>query len=219
MRRFSFNIDLRKGDREASTPPQKRAYQPRPEADGYQMSSTLAEQRQAVRLWPQFQRSLEALPVVEETLEEWDDPHLGAEYVRIYQVSLEKVLDAEPGFSQEEKTENHCFFSPDGTKHLVSRLLARPNTRINEIRALPTGQVIRLYYENSGGIEQPLDNLFEQGLSGIEEDTGHFARWPHYVLRFFILTPSDSYLESVFRGVCFYDAESGEIVAEEANKF
>ncbi len=208
MRRFSFNIDLRKGGQERA----------RPEADGYQMSSTLAEQRQALRLWPSFQRTLEALPTVEQTMQEWDDPHLGAEYVRIYQVSREKVLEAEPGFTQEEKTETHCFFSPDGTKHLVSRLLARPNARLNEIRALPNGLIIRLYYENTAGTEQPLDNLFEQGLAGIEEDIGHFARWPNYVLRFFILTPSESYLESVFRGVCFYDAESGEIVTEEATK-
>lgn len=180
------------------------------------MSRALSEQRQALRLWPQFQRDLMALPAVEETLEEWNDPHLGAEYVRIYQVSLDKVIEAEPGFSQESKTENHCFFSPDGTKHLVSRLLERPNARINEIRALPDGQVVRLYYENTGGPEQPLDNLFDQGLSGVEEDTARFSRWPHYVLRFFILTPQEEFLESVFRGVCYYDHEAAEIVTEEA---
>lgn len=218
MRRFSFNIDLRQGGDGDSPPPKpQRKRQPPPVADGYQMSSALSEQRQSMRLWPQFQNALEALPPVVETLDEWDDPHLGAEYVRIHQVSLAKVLEAEPGFSQQDKTEDHCFFSPDGTKHLVSRLLLRPSARVNEIRALPNGQVIRLYYENTGGPDQQLEDLFEQGLYGLEDDIARFAKYPHYVMRFFILTPREQYLESTFRGVCFYDPESGEIITEEAD--
>ena len=216
MRRFSFNIDLRKKGSSSRKKSKQRSSRPPLSADGYEMSDTLSEQRQNMREWPRFQHLLEQLPEMVEPLDEWDDPHQAAEYIRVYEVTRKKILKSAPGFSQEGKTETHCFFSTDGTKHLVSRLLERPNNRINEMRLLQTGQVIRLYYENSEGPEQSLEDLFEKGLLGLEEDVARFARYPNYIMRFFILTPHEVYLESTFRGVCFYDGERGEIVTEEA---
>ena len=161
------------------------------------MSSSLQEQRQALGEWPRFQAHLEALPKLTQTLEPWSDPNLGSEFVRVYQVSMQKILDSAPGFRQEEKTENHCFFSADGTKHLLSRLSNRPYQRISEMRLTPQGTLIRLYYEKSSGPDQSLEDLFEHSLLGLDEDTPRFARYPHYVLRFFLLNPQGEYLESV----------------------
>lgn len=215
MRRFSFKIDLTKTDKLSSAPAKPKKGPP-PVADGFEMSGDLALQRQSLRAWPQFQAELEGLPDIQGTLEPWADENLAAEYVRIYQVSRQKVSDSAPGFGQEKKTETHCFFAPDGTKHLVSRLLARPHDRINEIRFSPDGTLIRLYYENCGGESQSLEDLFEHGLLGLEEDTPRFAQFPHYAMRFFILQTEGEFLKASFRGVSFFDPDSGTILTEEA---
>jgi len=216
VRRFSFHIDLRKKDGDSS-PKKPRSKSTAPEvADGFEMSGDLAERRQFLRAWPSFQRHLLELCEVTETLEPWDDPHLGAEYVRIYQVSKQKILDAEPGFSQQEKMETHCFFTPDGTKHFVSRLLSRPHDRLSEIRLNSDGELVRLYYEKSEGPAQSLDDLFEHGMLGLEDDVARFARYPNYVLRFFLMVVNGEYLDSTFRGVCYYDPQSGQVLTEEA---
>ncbi len=182
------------------------------------MSSDLVGQRQFLKAWPSFQRALYRLPEVTETAEEWSDPNLGAEYVRIYSVSKNKVTEAEPGFSEAGKTESHCFFCSEGTKYLVSRLLDRPHDRINEIRLSPDGQLVRLYYEKTTGDHQYLDDIFEQGLLGLDQDEDRFARFPNYVLRFFLLKPVGAYLQSTFRGVSYFDSEQGKIVSEEAKQ-
>lgn len=215
MRRFSFNIDLRK-DKSGKAPSKPRQSQAPAQADGFQMSGDLAEKRQFLRAWPGFQKTLMGLPEVVDTTEPWEDPNLAAEYVRIYQVSLQKVLDAEPGFHQLGKTETHCFFGQDGTKHLVSRLLSRPHHRLNETRLSQDGQIARLYYENTGERLQSLDDLFERGLLGLEDDEARFARYPEYVMRFFLLVTQGDLLASTFRGVCYFDPESGGIVTQEA---
>lgn len=218
MRRYSFNIDLTKKDGLKKSKPEKNSAPPPGAADGFQMSGDLADQRQFLQAWPSFQRALHKLPKVVKTAEVWDDPNLGAEYVRIYEVSKEKVTEAEPGFCEAGKTETHCFFTPDGTKHLVSRLLARRQDRINEIRLSPDGQLVRLYYENSGGPQQSLEDLFEQGLFGLDQDSARFGRFPNYVLRFFLLIPKGEFLDSTFRGVCIFDPETGKILTQEANQ-
>ena len=182
------------------------------------MSHSLAEQRQALRAWPSFQRALYQLPDLVDTSQEWEKPHIAAEYVRIYQVSKEKVLEAEPGFSEAGKTETHCFFSTDGTKHLVSRLRERPQERVNEIRLRPNGELIRLYYENTQGQLQKLDDLFEHGLLDLQDDVGRFARYPNYVMRFFLLLPEGELLKSTFRGLSYFDQESGQVITEEAEE-
>lgn len=216
MRRFSFNIDLRKDKKSAGqTKPQKRS-KARPSADGFEMSSALAEQRQNLRAWPSYQRTLETLPNLLGTTAPWSDEHLAAEYVRIYNVSKQKLLDAAPGFGHEKKLETHCFFQPDGTKQLVSRLLANPHQRVNEIRLSPDGQLVRLYYENTGGELQNLDEIFEAGLLGLEDDLNRFSRFPNYVMRFFLLVPQLDCLESTFRGACYYDPENHAVVTQEA---
>lgn len=217
VRRFSFNIDLSGKDGSTPAPPKQKRSAP-PVADGYEMSDGLSEQRQALRAWPSFQRALSRLPDLLGTSEEWDNPHIAAEYVRIYQVSKEKVLEAAPGFAQEGKSETHCFFSPDGTKHLVSRLLERPQERVNEIRLRPNGELIRLYYENTQGPSQRLDDLFEQGLLDLQDDVGRFTRFPNYVMRFFLLLPEGECLKSTFRGVSYLDQESGRVLTEEAEE-
>lgn len=183
------------------------------------MSSDLAERRQFLRAWPGFQRTLNQLPTLGDTSSEWDDINLAAEYVRIYNVSAQKILDAEPGFAHENKLESHCFFHPDGTKHLVTRLLANPHHRINEIRLSLNGELVRIHYENTGGELQRLDSLFESGLLGLEDDLDRFCRFPHYVMRFFLLVPEADQLANTFRGVCYYDPESHNVVTEEAEAF
>jgi hypothetical protein len=218
VKRFSFNIDLRKKDGSSSPKSSKQKSHAPPVADGFEMSGDLADQRQFLRAWPQFQREMDQLPDLIGTLEEWDDTNLGAEYVRIYQVSKHKILESEPGFSQSGKMENHVFFTPDGTKHLVSRLLTRPHDRINEMRLSLDGQLVRLYYQKSDGAVQNLDDLFEHGLLGLEEDVGRFAHFPHYHMTFFILMPKGEHLESTFRGVCYYDHETGRVLTEEAGQ-
>jgi hypothetical protein len=76
-----------------------------------------------------------------------------------------------------------------------------------------------MYYQNSGGPSQSLEDLFEHGLLGLEEDVGRFARYPHYLMSFFLLVPKEVYLESTFRGVCFYNPDTGEVTIEEADAF
>ena len=216
MRRFSFQIDLGKKNKLGEQKKGKKKSSEPPVADGFEMSGDLQQRRQNRRAWPGFQRELMALPEVVETQQEWDDPNLGAEYVRVYQVTKEKVVDAEPGYQQDGKMETHCFFSPDGTKHLVSRLSTRPHQRMNEIRLSLDGQLVRMHYENVEGPTQNLEDLFDTGLLGLEDDTDRFRRHPNYVLRFFLLLAGGEYLNSTFRGVCFYDPESDSVVTEEA---
>ena len=180
------------------------------------MSSALSQRRQFRSAWPEFQTRLDQLPQLIDTVEEWDDVNLAGEYLRIYNVSQEKVLDAAPGFSQQGKLESHCFFHPDGTKHFVSRLTTNPHHRVNEIRLSPDGQLVRLYYENTGQELQSLDDLFETGLLDLENQLQRFSRYPHYVMRFFLLIPEGELLHSTFRGICFYDPETHEVVTQEA---
>lgn len=217
MRRFSFKIDLTKqGGGDTAPSPKRAGGGPAPQADGFQMSQDLQQQRQDLEAWPYFQRTLMALPELTDTLEEWEDPHLAAEYVRVYEVTRQKVVDAEPGFTQQGKTESHCFFTPDGAKHLVSRLLSQPETRVNEIRLSPDGTLVRLYYENTQGPTQSTEDLYEHGLTGLEEEVERFRRYPNYVMRFFLLVPEGEFLKSTFRGVCYYDAETDSVITEEA---
>ena len=75
---------------------------------------------------------------------------------------------------------------------------------------------MRLHYENTGDELQSLEQLFETGLLGLEEDLERFCRFPAYVMRFFLLIPSGPYLHSTFRGVCFYDPEHHEVVTQDA---
>lgn len=216
MRRFSFNIDLRKKKSGSSSKSGSKKSTSRPAADGFEMSSALSQRRQFRSAWPEFQTRLDQLPQLIDTVEEWDDVNLAGEYLRIYNVSQEKVLDAAPGFSQQGKLESHCFFHPDGTKHFVSRLTTNPHHRVNEIRLSPDGQLVRLYYENTGQELQSLDDLFETGLLDLENQLQRFSRYPHYVMRFFLLIPEGELLHSTFRGICFYDPETHEVVTQEA---
>lgn len=212
MRHFSFKVDLRKVKKlkkEDTTPEPVRSA---PAADDFELSLDLSTQRQDMGKWPGFQRQLESQPRVVDPAPHWADQELAQEYLRIFNVSRDKVLEAEPGFRSEGKIETHCFFGHDGSKHLVSRVVARPDDRVTELRLLPSGELIRLYYENAGGPEQSLGDLFEGGLEGLEQDHGRFARHPHYQLRYFLLQPGDGSLQEAFRGVYAYDPGQGKAV-------
>lgn len=218
MRRFSFQIDLTGKDRlTAPAPSPEKSAVPR-QADGFEMSSALTEQVDEQRWWPGFQRDLYRLPEVADTLEEWDNPNLAAEYVRIYRVTKDKVLEAEPGTRLTEKLHTNCFFAADGTKHLVTRLTSQQHERLNEIRLAGDGTLVRLYYEKTHGAPQNLDSLFERGLLGLEEDHDRFSKFPNYVLRFFLFVTEGEYLKSTFRGVTYFDLESETIVTQEAEE-
>jgi hypothetical protein len=214
MRRFSFKVDLRQAGalgQEARPAPQAPAVA----RDAYALSEALRPQRQGMRDWPRFQQQLSALPQVRGAAGHFEDPELAQEYVRIYGVTRQKILDAAPGFATEGKTEVHCFFDQDGSKHLVSRLIALPNTRVTELSMYPSGEVTRLYYQNAGGPEQDLDELYERGLAGLEEEVGRFARYPHYLLKFVLLPCEHDLLADIYRGTCYYDPDSGTVATEE----
>jgi hypothetical protein len=168
-----------------------------------------------MREWANYQRALRTLPVVCRAADHFQDQELAEEYVRIYGVTRQKIMDAAPGFDVEGKTEIHCFFDDDGSKHLVSRLIARPNARVTELSLYPSGEVTRLYYENVGGPEQDLTQLYEQGLAGLEEDVGRFARHPNYQLKFVLLPSEGPELVDIYRGACYYDEATGSVVTEE----
>lgn len=214
MRRFRFQADLRRSQGSA---PAARAPEPAPAVarDGLALSQALGSKRRQMRLWPQFQRVLRALPPVEQAADHFADAELADEYVRISNVSSRKVLDAAPGFGVEGKTEIHCFFDDDGSKHLVSRLSARPNARVTELTLYPSGELTRLYYENAGGPEQSLDELYELGLAGLEDDVARFARHPNYHLKFVLLPCQDGCLVEIYKGTCFYDSATGSVRTEE----
>lgn len=218
MRRFSFQIDLTNKDKLSNSKPKKQKSSAPQAADGFEMSSDLLQQRQNRRAWPGFQRELMALPELVDTVEEWDNPHLAGEYIRVYQVTRHKVVEAEPGYRQEGKMETHCFFAPDGTKHLVSRLSTRPHQRINEIRLSLDGTLVRMHYESADGPVQSLEDLFDYGLAGLEDDVDRFRHYPNYVMRFFLLVPKGELLDATFRGVCYYDYESDSVTTEEAEE-
>ena len=217
VRRFSFNIDLTGKDSSADEPVKRSSQRtPPPVADGFEFSGDLSKERQFLEHWPGFQRDLMSLPELTGTTDDWKDVNLAAEYIRVYGVSKAKIIDAEPGFQQAGKTETHCFFTPDGSKLLVSRLLDCPHQRINEIRLTPQGQLIRLYYEKTDGREQNLDQLFETGLLDLDQDLNRFSSYPNYALRFFLLRPEGHLLEATFRGVTYFNSDEGRIVTEEA---
>lgn len=168
-----------------------------------------------MRQWPAYQRALRALPEVLAPADHFEDMDLAEEYVRIYGVTREKIMDVAPGFAVEGKTETHCFFEEDGSKHVVSRLVARPNARVTELSMYPSGEITRLYYENAGGPEQELDELYEHGLAGLEEDVSRFARYPNYHLKFVLLPCEGSELVDIYKGTCYYDEANGSVATLE----
>jgi hypothetical protein len=168
-----------------------------------------------MRAWPSYQRALRALPEVLSAADHFEDAELAQEYVRIYGVTRQKILEAAPGFDTEGKTEIHCFFEEDGSKHLVSRLIARPSARVTELSMYPTGEVTRLYYENAGGPEQELDELYEHGLAGLEDDVSRFARYPNYHLKFVLLPCEGPLLVDIYKGTCYYDSDTGAVATQE----
>ena len=214
MRRFSFQADLRK-PAPAPAPGKPAAAAPPPVRDGLALSQTLGRQRRNMREWANYQRALRRLPPVSRAAEHFADADLAEEYLRIYGVTRQKIMDAAPGFATEGKTEVHCYFDEDGSKHLVSRLIARPNARVTELSLYPSAEVTRIYYENSGGPEQDLNELYEQGLGGLEDDVGRFARHPNYHLKFVALPCEGSELVDVYRGTCYYDEATGTVVTQE----
>lgn len=212
MRRFSFNVDLRKKKGVIAVPAKAAA----PARDGLAVSESLGRHRRNMREWGNYQRALRALPQVSHAAEHFEDAELAEEYVRIYGVTREKILEAAPGFDTEGKTELHCFFEEDGSKHVISRLIALPNARVTELSMFATGEVTRVYYERAGGgPEQALDELYEQGLAGLEEDVSRFARFPNYVLKFVLLPCEKGRLVDIFKGTCYYDEATGSVATEE----
>lgn len=213
MRRFSINVDLRK--EKASPRSVKIVTESTPARDGLVLSEDLASKRQSLRHWADFQRTLMRLPSVTSGPQGHPDPDLALEYVRIYEVTREKILEAAPGFEKADKLEQHCYFDPDGAKHVVSRLLARPHARVTELSLYPGGEVERVYYENVGGPDQNLDDLYRQGLGELPDDLNRFASYPHYRLKFVLLSSKDGALTDIYRGVTCYHAETGELRTEE----
>lgn len=213
MRRFSINVDLRKGGQ--PTRSVKVVSEPDAARDGLVLSESLAPKRKAMREWADFQRALMVLPPLTGGPADFDDAALAEEYVRIYAVTREKILEAAPGFEEADKLEQHCYFEPDGSKHVVSRLIARPHMRVTELSLYPSGEINRVYYENAGGPEQNLDGLYENGLGGLEEDQGRFAHYPHYRLKFVLLPCKSGLLTDIYRGVTYFDGESGTIRTQE----
>lgn len=219
VRHFRFNIDLTKGKKLGQ---KNKAQQPSrtapPPSDGFALSEGILARRQSVQEWPRFQFDLEQLPRTLEPGPNWDDTHLAREYIRVYEASQRKILDATPGFVEVGKTETHCFFSNDGCKHLVSRLLSQPHTRVTELTLTTSGDVTRNYYENSGGQAQDTDDLLQNGLDELLSDEARFARYPHYHLRFFMLQTRGELLEETYRGMYLYDPSTNSIVCQNAEQ-
>ena len=213
MRRFSVKVDLRKGPQ--PTRAVQVVQQSDPSRDGLVLSENLAPKRKAMREWADFQRALMALPTVTSGPSGFEDRELAEEYVRIYNVTREKILEAAPGFEQADKLEQHCYFEPDGSKHVVSRLLARPHMRVTELSLYPNGEINRVYYEQVGGPEQNLDTLYENGLGGLEEDQARFARYPNYRLKLVVLPCRSGRLSDIYRATSVFDPALGAITTEE----
>jgi hypothetical protein len=211
MRRFSFKVDLRKPKDMSAAKTQA----PVPARDGFALSDSLGRQRRNMRQWPDYQRALRALPQVTSAADHFEDVELAEEYVRIYGVTRQKIMDAAPGFDSEGKTEIHCFFDDDGSKHLVSRLTVRPNARVTELSMYPSGEITRLYYENAGGPDQDLDELYQHGLAGLEDDAPRFARYPNYHLKFVLLPCEGPLLVDIYKGTCYYDEGTGTVATED----
>lgn len=215
MRRFVAKVDLRR----PGEPPLKiRSEVGEGSADvrdGLVLSSTLAQNRRHMRRWPDFQRALRRLPHVHSIGDHFQNRDLALEWLRILEVTRQKILEALPGFSVEDRTDIHVFFSEDGAKHLVSRVTLRPCARLTELILYPTGDVTRVYYQNVGGHDQGLDDLYERGLDGIESDDERFRRFPHYELSFVELCCDEAILIDVGRGVSFFDVETGSVVTTE----
>ena len=219
MRHYRFNIDLSKGKKLGKKDQDKPRSRPAPPpSDGFSISDGVLARRQSVQEWPRFQFDLEQLPRTLEPGPNWDDKHLAQEYIRVYEASQRKVLDAEPGFVEVGKTETHCFFSNDGCKHLVSRLLSKPHQRVTELTLTTSGDITRNYYENSGGQNQVTDDLLESGLDELLADEQRFARYPHYHLRFFMLQTQGEQLEETYRGMYLYDRSTNTIVCQNAEQ-
>ncbi len=180
--------------------------------DVFEISEALQPLRQDRHRWPTFQGTLEALRMPEPGPELAGDQHLAQEYLRVYQVTKDKLLDAVPGFGHVGKTETHCFFSPQGAKHLVSRLIDKPHLRVTELTLFPNGDIMRLFYEKVAGPEQELEDLYEFGMVDLQNDHARFARYPGYELGFFMLTVSEGTLTEALKGRCAYDPVSGEPV-------
>lgn len=215
MRRFTFKADLRTA---GSGPRTKLVVQDSSQVlagESLFLSSPLRKNRQNMRSWPAYQRELRSLGLVDKVSQSFENKELAMEWLRIYGVTKKKILDAAPGFSTDDKTDSHCFFSEAGSKHLLSRLTARPNARITELSLYPKGDVTRIYYEHSTGPERDCDELYACGLTGLENDLEQFTRFPNYYLRFVLLSCEEDELVDIYRGRFLYDPERAEVVIDE----
>lgn len=215
MRRFTFKADLRKA---GNRPRTKLVLQDSLQAQAGEslfLSSSLRKNRQNMRSWPAYQRALRTLSLVDKVSQSFENKELAMEWLRIYEVTKKKILDAAPGFSTDNKTDTHCFFSGAGSKHLLSRVVAKPNARITELSLYPKGDVTRMYYEYSTGPERDCDELYACGLTGLENDLEQFARFPNYYLRFVVLSCEEDELVDIYKGRFLYDPDRAEVVIEE----
>lgn len=151
-----------------------------PPKDGFQPSGATSAAKAAPVL-----REVEATPQLE----------------AVYQRLRAQVQAAIAGKRKEEHV-----FTERGYKHLLFRT---GDESVGEIRLAPDGGVVRRVYERMGGELQSLDDLFEVGLSGLEEDEARFARHPGYELRFTRYTAREGKLRKVRMGQASFHLQQG----------
>ncbi len=214
MRRFSFHIDLTGGAGDRTPPPKASAPGP---VDGFGSGPGLFGTPAERALWARYQSALEELPSVEVSPEGFPDPHLAQEHLRAYRASRQRVLDARVGFSLDERTESHCFFGGEGSKHLLGRLLSAPDQRLTELTLFSNGDLLRVYYERNEGPVQPLEELFLEGLSGLDRDLQRFRLFPGYRLVGSFWSLRQEALVRFERAHCIYLPDTDELQWHEEN--
>jgi hypothetical protein len=166
-----------------------RGTPPEEPTDGFVASVVEEKPRPAPRL-----REMEATPELE----------------AVYRKLVAEVVGAPMGLRPHGDDLRQVFVS-GGFRHVLFCPAESPNERVGELRLAPDGGLVRRIYERMGGLSQSLDDLFQVGLSGLDEDEARFAAFPGYELRFVRYSVRSGKLRKVQMGSAAFNPETGSI--------
>lgn len=206
---FRFKIDLRNLDG-AQAREQDRPMEPA--SDHFALSDGLQERLQEEAVDREFCSRLAGLGPAHSIGEVATDAPLARELLRSYNASLARAQRAELGHYSRRGIDHNVFFDRWDNKHVITRSQATPDERVSELVAAPDGRLLRLAFEWVEGPLEPLEDLFRNGLSQLEDDTPRLSQCPGYSLRTTAFERRADHLEAVVQRVFRFDPVGGRVV-------
>lgn len=202
---FRFKVDLRKLNRMGGTAP--------PPRDGFESSELLEESLREEQREQDYARTLEELGPATEIADIGTERPLALDLLRSYNASLKRAQSTPGGRYTSRGIDYNVFFDDWSNKHVVTRPSETPRERVSELVVSPEGKLLRIAFEWAKGPRQPLDDLFETGLCGLEDDAGRLAECPGYELRVASFIRTADLIEDVYQVI--YRHDGTRVVARE----